>query len=216
MPELHSLPANSIVLRLHDCHTTHLLCSSCTTCRAREGLSPSSSLQCDLGAGVTGCLLGVMLGKAEKGTFAAFPAASVCLAAAVLLSLLAWMRGCPEADAWLGSMPVTDWSLCTTKEGCVTLSWLIRTQAACLSSPTLVHRAAVPLRSGPASCAAWCLQAKDHDDSSSAAWRVKHMVTTGCPWSKSVLCLPAQDCVRGACNLQFRKNTLLPNSDSNR
>ena len=130
MPALHSLPTISLVLRLHDCHTSHLLCSSCTTCRAREGLSPSSSLQCDFDAGVTGCLLGVVLDtaekgcllgvvldKAEKGTFAACPTASVCLAAAVLLSLLAWMRGCPEADAWLGSMLVIDWSLCTTKEG---------------------------------------------------------------------------------------------------
>ena len=97
------LLTTSLVLRLHDCHTTHLLCSSCTTCRAREGLSPSSSLQFDLDAGVMGCLLGVVLGKAEngcllgvvvldkaeKGTFAAFPAASICLVAAVLLSLLA-------------------------------------------------------------------------------------------------------------------------------
>ena len=43
------------------------------------------------------------------------------------------------------------------------------------------------------------------------------MVTTGWPLSKSVLCSPAQDCVRGASNLQMRKDALLPDSDeSNR
>ena len=130
MPELHLLPTTSSVPRLHDAHATHLLCNSCTTCRAREGLSPSSSLQLDLDAGVMGCLLGLLLDKAEKGcllgvmldtagkgAFAAFPTTSVCLAAAVLLSLLACMRGCPEADAWLGSMLAIERSLCTTKEG---------------------------------------------------------------------------------------------------